>query len=236
MQELLVFDGDDTLWFVEVLYDEARAEARGVVERAGLDGAEWDRRQRRIDVENVTRMGLSPDRFPKSCVDAYGSIAIESSSAIDAAVKAAVEDAARRVFERVAPLSPDAVGVLTELSADYRLALLTKGDEGVQRKRIADSGLEGFFEVVAIVADKDRAAFRSILGAALVTPDHAWSIGNSIPSDINPAIEVGMSGIWIDAHVWEHERRELVTTAGQVIEVQRLSEVPAALPAARLHA
>ena len=36
----------------------------------------------------------------------------------------------------------------------------------------------------------------------------AWSVGNSLASDINPALRIGMRAIWIDAPVWEYERRD----------------------------
>ena len=45
----IVFDGDDTLWGTEGLYDEARANARRVVAESGLDGANWEKIERRID-------------------------------------------------------------------------------------------------------------------------------------------------------------------------------------------
>ena len=60
----IVFDGDDTLWNTERLYDAARAKARHVVEKAGLDGARWEELERRIDVENVAHLGFSTERFP----------------------------------------------------------------------------------------------------------------------------------------------------------------------------
>ena len=43
-----MFDGDDTLWSTESLYDEARANARRVVAEAGLDDAAWEKLERRI--------------------------------------------------------------------------------------------------------------------------------------------------------------------------------------------
>lgn len=50
VQQVLVFDGDDTLWFVEPLYDEAHSKARSLVESSGLDGGSWEARQRILDV------------------------------------------------------------------------------------------------------------------------------------------------------------------------------------------
>jgi putative hydrolase of the HAD superfamily len=53
MKRAIVFDGDDTLWHTEWLYDDARQQAREVVEAAGLDGARWEELERRTDVKNV---------------------------------------------------------------------------------------------------------------------------------------------------------------------------------------
>ncbi|PYR76138.1 MAG: hypothetical protein DMF87_18855, partial [Acidobacteria bacterium] len=63
---MVVFDGDDTLWTTEPLYDEARQRARREVAAAGVDGAEWERLERATDVKNVTVMGFSVERFPTS--------------------------------------------------------------------------------------------------------------------------------------------------------------------------
>ena len=63
----VVFDGDDTLWATERLYDDARTAAQGLVVAAGIDGTRWDLTERKIDQDNVALMGLSAIRFPTSC-------------------------------------------------------------------------------------------------------------------------------------------------------------------------
>ena len=74
---VVVFDGDDTLWITEPLYDAARRAARGVVETAGLSGSRWEDLQRDIDVRNIPRFGLSAARFPTSCRQAYEQLCAE---------------------------------------------------------------------------------------------------------------------------------------------------------------
>jgi len=59
----LVFDGDDTLWVTEPLYDAARIAAGKRVAAVVLDSAAWDALQRKIDVKNVSRFGLSVSVF-----------------------------------------------------------------------------------------------------------------------------------------------------------------------------
>lgn len=71
MQRAIIFDGDDTLWHTERLYDDARQRARSIVEASGLDGQKWEKLERQIDVTNVERLGHSIERFPASCIEAY---------------------------------------------------------------------------------------------------------------------------------------------------------------------
>jgi putative hydrolase of the HAD superfamily len=104
----VIFDGDDTLWATEPLYDRARAEAREIVSRAGLDGARWEELERRLDVENVDAMGYSPDRFPTSCVQAYEQGCLATGARPDHEVAQLVRRAAASVFDADAPLVPGA--------------------------------------------------------------------------------------------------------------------------------
>jgi putative hydrolase of the HAD superfamily len=225
-RDLVVFDGDDTLWFVEHLYDQARAAAALVVKRAGLDPVWWEARERQIDVENVESFGVSAARFPTSSVTAYQELARAAGRSVDPAVEADVRQAAESVFSMSATPAEGAREVLEELRPAYDLALLTKGEDWVQNKRIADAGLLSEFATIRIVPEKGDREFADLLVEFGVEPTHAWSVGNSLASDINPALRVGMKAIWIDAHVWEHERREPVPGDGHLIIAPSLKAVP----------
>jgi putative hydrolase of the HAD superfamily len=222
----VVFDGDDTLWFVEHLYDQARSAAALVVKRAGLDPVRWEVLERRIDVENVERFGVSALRFPTSCLTAYQVLASETGHSPDPAVAAGVLSAAETVFTMPATPADGVEEVLERLRTAFELALLTKGDSWVQRKRIDDAGLASEFATIRIVPEKGEPEFRDLLEDFGVDPGQGWSVGNSLASDINPALRVGMTAIWIDAHVWEHERREPVPVRGHMIVCPSLKAVP----------
>ena len=229
MEGLVVFDGDDTLWRVEHLYDEARDRAAAIVQEVGLDPVSWDEMQREIDVSNVATLGLSRLRFPHSSVAAYERLATDAGVAPDDAIRERIRVAAASVFDRKAPPMPGARRVLDELSKTYRLALLTQGDPIVQEKRIDAAGLRACFEFVSIVDRKDESSFSAVLEKLDTDPTAAWSVGNSIPSDINPALRLGMGAVWIEAHVWAHERREDVPVDGRFLACESLRDVPRAI-------
>lgn len=209
---VVVWDGDDTLWFVERLYDEARAAVAELVRRHGLDADAWDQAQRTIDVENVYKLGLSRLRFPTSCVEALDQIAAAAGRVASPELRDEAWKLADAVFSASAPLAEHVRDVLSSVREIARMVLVTKGDPTVQVARIATSGLGEFFDSVLIVSDKTVATYRAVADMCGVRPSDCWSVGNSLPSDINPAVSAGMKAIWVDAHVWDHERRETVPT------------------------
>lgn len=203
----VIFDGDDTLWSTEELYDEARQQAAHVVRRSGLDAERWERLERALAVDNVAVHGYSPDRFPTSCVQAYERVCADAGRPVDPAVMHAVYDAARSVFQRTPRRKPGVPQVLERLrSRGVRLALLTKGDPDVQRRRIDASGLVSLFEAVEIVAEKTPQVMLALAARLGAQPSSTWMVGNSVRSDMLPAVQAGLRAAWIDSHVWEHER------------------------------
>lgn len=223
-QNLIVFDGDDTLWMTEHLYDSARDKCRRIVESYGLDGEEWNELERQLDVANVAKYGLSRFRFPESCIVAYNKIA--GSMANDLARDLIVE-AARTVFRAIAPLADGVEELLLDLTRKYSLVLVTQGDPLIQIKRINDSDLAWAFSEVRIVQTKSRNSFKEVLRQSGADPRQSWSIGNSFPSDVQPALEVGMNAIWIPTHVWEYEHRlvEKCRTRERAIQIDSLEGV-----------
>jgi putative hydrolase of the HAD superfamily len=226
----VIFDGDDTLWATEPLYDRARTRAREIVAAAGHDGAAWEALERRLDVENVGAMGYSPDRFPTSCVQAYEQISIAAGAAPDAGVSRRIRQAAASVFDEDAPVIAGAEETLAALRArGARLALLTKGHPDVQTRRVERSGLAGYFDVIEIVTEKSEQTIVDLVRALGADVADAWMVGNSMRSDVIPALAAGLRAIWIDAHVWEHERTHDHLRDERTIIAARLSDVAALL-------
>ena len=203
----IVFDGDDTLWSTEQLFDKARKDMRWLVSESGVDGAQWEKLERHIDVENVATMGFSLERFPTSCIQAYIEACCKEERPLDAAVVTRIGQVARSVFIIDPPVVSGAAQVLTNLRAiGVRLGLLTKGDPEVQRRRIRRSGLSGFFDVIEIVPEKNPDIIRAVVSRLGIDVEFACMVGNSVRSDLLPAVNAGLRAVWIDAHVWEYER------------------------------
>jgi putative hydrolase of the HAD superfamily len=222
----VVFDGDDTLWLVEHLYDDARVDAAKVVASDGVDPARWEALEREIDVRNVGTMGVSAQRFPTSCVEAYIAAAAEMGRSPSPSVEKLVQLAAEQVFERRAPVVVGAHAVVEKVRTFCPVVLLTKGEPWVQERRIEEAGFASSFDEILIVPSKSEAEFEAALRYFDAAAAGSWSVGNSLASDVNPALNIGMSAVWIDAHVWEHERRANQPVGGNLVIVPALADVP----------
>jgi putative hydrolase of the HAD superfamily len=223
----VIFDGDDTLWSSEQLYDDARSEARRIVSQCGLDGGFWEERERVLDVQNVSRLKYSKQRFPSSCVQAYEEICRGVGRSVDERTVEEIGRTARSVFEKNPPLVAGVRETLCLLrSGGARLALLTKGDHDLQARRIEQSGLREFFHVIRIVPEKTPEIIREVVAALGVNSASAWMVGNSMRSDVVPALEAGLRAVRIPAHVWEHERSHDHLSPDGVITTPHLVDVP----------
>ena len=85
---------------------------------------------------------------------------------------------------------------------------MTKGAIAEQSGKIERSGLKEYFAAVEIVAEKDVAIYRSVVGKYGLSNDTTWMIGNSPRSDINPALAAGLNAVFVphgDTWVLEHD-------------------------------
>jgi putative hydrolase of the HAD superfamily len=108
-----------------------------------------------------------------------------------------------------------------------KLALLTKGDPELQKLRVEQSGLGDLFDLIEIVPEKSPRIIREVVQRMGLRTSDTWMVGNSMRSDILPAIEAGLHAVWIDAHVWEFERTRDAPTGYGFTTLPRLSDITA---------
>ena len=111
--------------------------------------------------------------------------------------------------------------------------LITKGDLFDQERKLAQSGLGDFFHAVEIVSDKKPETYGRIFDRHGDGAGRAMMVGNSLKSDILPALEAGSWAVhvpheltWVLEHAEEpagHDRFvKLADLGGLCSVVQRL--------------
>ena len=101
-----------------------------------------------------------------------------------------------------------------------------RGHPEEQKLKIDRSGLGGYFRHTAIVKEKDAAAYRGLVPELRLDPERTWMIGNSPKSDVNPALEAGLSAVFIPhAHTWTLEREEVRPAAGRLLTLEKFADL-----------
>jgi len=114
---------------------------------------------------------------------------------------------------------------LQQLSTDYRLILVTKGDLLDQNYKLDQSGLRKQFHHIEIMYDKTPLQYKRMLRRIDVEASHFLMIGNSIKSDILPPLELGAYAIHVPFHTtWEYEIAEEPIHNPHFHKVRKLTE------------
>ena len=100
-------------------------------------------------------------------------------------------------------LYPDALATLELLHGRARLGLVTNGPADLQREKIARTGLDRWFEEIAISAEigigkPDPAIFHRVIDALSVPPGQTVMVGDAPERDVVGARACGMRAVWVD--------------------------------------
>lgn len=201
----IIFDGDDTLWQTMPLYTQAKADFCRYLASFGFDPEAVLEEFERTDLKNFAILGFTRERFPTSMVETYRSMSGEVGIKYDESVAIEVADIGDRVFRSPTTLIGGARELLLALVQNFRLILFTKGDAAVQENRIRQSGLRDLFAAIYVHPHKSVNDFETIIVEQSLARARSWSIGNSLKSDINPALAADLSAIWIPFETWDAE-------------------------------
>ena len=122
---------------------------------------------------------------------------------------------------------PHARRTLMELCGRYRLILITKGDLFDQERKLAQSGLGELFDDVQIVSEKTTETYKRIFSNAGMAASTSMMVGNSLKSDVIPAIEAGSFGVHVPHDLtWVHEHADIPVDAPRYHSIEHLGELP----------
>jgi putative hydrolase of the HAD superfamily len=187
------FDADDTLWQNEAFFRLTQGRFAALLADHAAPGHLADRLEA-AERRNLGHYGFGVKGFTLSMIET----AIEvTEGRVPARVIGELIAAGREMLEHPIQLLPHARATVTALAADYRVVLITKGDLLDQERKLAQSGLGDLFDGVEIVSDKTEASYRTIFARHGTGADQAMMVGNSLKSDVIPALAAGAWGVHV---------------------------------------
>ncbi len=223
MDQVLVFDADDTLWHNSILFERVIDDFTGWLAHPTLDRAEIRGILNEIEAANTVAHGFGTEVFLRSLGDCFERLSQRPRTEGDLR---AIRELATALVEHRIDLLPGVTETLVELGSRHRLLMLTKGEAGEQRRKIDASGVAGLFESVHIVPDKTPQTYRTLAAERDLDPAVTWMIGNSPKSDILPARAVGMRAVFIpNPDTWLLELAELDVADTGVLTLQAFPQL-----------
>jgi putative hydrolase of the HAD superfamily len=233
----ILFDLDDTLLHCNKYFEL-------VIEQFADQMATWFRgynvkqheirtKQAELDVASVHSHGFTVEHFPQSFVDTY-----EHFSDLEGRPKSKSEakflyKLGSSVFEQEIEAYPNMRETLTALkSRGHELSLYTGGVKEVQLSKVARFGLDEFFhDRIFIALHKNTEAMEEVIVKKGLDRRRTWMIGNSIRTDIVPALENGIHSIHIPAiHEWDYNNVDIrIQPRSTFLRLSSLLEVPEAI-------
>lgn len=216
------FDADDTLWQNEQFF---RMTEKHFAELLAEHGEADHLMARLLEAEkrNLGSYGFGIKGFTLSMIETAIDV---TEGRVPAEVIGKILAAGRDMLSHPIETLPHVHDTLEGLAGRYRLVLITKGDLFDQERKLAQSGLGDFFDAVEIVSDKSRPTYERIFARHGEGADRAMMIGNSLKSDVVPAIEAGSWGVYVPHDLtWAYEHVDEPASAERFRKLPHLGEL-----------
>jgi putative hydrolase of the HAD superfamily len=229
--QTLLIDADDTLWENNIYFERVISSFIGYLNHRTRTPDEVRQTLYSIERETVQTHGYGFGAFTRSLIACFERHSPTPPTEED---REHIKGLARSIAVQEIELLAGVAETLSELAGRHRLILMTKGDRGEQAGKIARSGLAGYFTAVEIAKEKDPDAYREVIqrhGPASQKRNPAqscWMIGNSIKSDINPALAAGLNAVFLfhkDTWVLEHAALDPAPPGQHLLELDSFAKL-----------
>ena len=225
MIKTIAFDADDTLWHTERIFISAKERYAALLAEYH-DYAYIERHLDATETKNIQHFGYGIKGFTLSMIE----------TACELTEGRVTGDKIRQIIEFAKEMLAAPIDVLEgvretieELSRNYRLMVITKGDLLDQETKLARSGLGDYFSAFEIVPRKDAKIYKYVMRRHQIEPEEFLMVGNSLKSDILPVLEAGARAVFVKYETeWFHERVTDEELEGKVFgRIETMRELPA---------
>lgn len=234
MVEYIAFDADDTLWHNETHFSEAHAKFKLLMQEY-LNGSYDSQYLYETEIRNIKHYGYGVKSFGLSMIET----ALElTEGRISPEHIRFLVNITKEMLATPVQILPEVEAVLDELSGDYPLMVITKGDLLDQESKFVRSGLSEYFRCMEVVSEKNPFSYSRILRRHRIRPENFLMVGNSLRSDVMPVLEIGAQAVYIPHHqTWDREHVPMDDPKPKLyIELEHIGQLPEWLEAKLLAA
>jgi putative hydrolase of the HAD superfamily len=217
-------DADDTLWHNETVFRLTQARFKELLAPYSAPEA-VEESLAAVERRNLKIFGYGAKGFTLSMLETALEV---TEGRAPTAVLGEILAAGREMMRHPVEPLPGVRDALEVLSERARLVLVTKGDLFHQESKLAASGLGDFFHGVEIVSEKTPDTYKRVFDRHGAGPEQAVMAGNSMKSDVLPALAAGAWAALIPYPlVWAHEAADAPEAHPRYRELPALGDLAA---------
>ncbi|MBW5448140.1 HAD hydrolase-like protein [Cohnella sp. CFH 77786] len=238
MKQTLLFDLDDTLIYCNkyfhLILEQFADEMTDWFEPHGISRDEILRKQTEIDIAGVQVLGFKGDHFPHSFVETYRYFHHLTGRPSSEREERLLLKLGFSVYELEVEPYPHMNETLEQLAGEgHDLHLYTGGDRKIQLNKIERMDLKRYFgDRIYIRQHKNTEALEQILREGSFDRSATWMIGNSLRTDVLPALQCGINSVYLKQEgEWTYNvvPIEEAQPSGAFLTLHELAEVPPAI-------
>jgi len=216
--KVIAFDADDTLWDCQTHFETVEEHLYALISPYCED----PKHELFItESGNMADLGYGCKAFTISIIETALRIA---GNDLTASQLSELLSHSKQLLHLPATPLPEVEKTLEQMDG-YRKVVFTKGELQDQENKLKRSGLLHYFDDVEITSDKTQREFLALCEHQQIHPSELLMIGNSLKSDIAPALAIGAWAIYIPFHVtWQLEHFEEFDHE-RLIKIEHFSEI-----------
>lgn len=218
----IAFDADDTLWHNETIFRLTEEKFAALLGRETEAEILMDRLLE-TERKNLKFYGYGIKGFTLSMIETALEV---TEGRVSPQTISSILSAGREMLTHPVETLPGVRSTLESLAERYRVMVITKGDLFDQERKIAESGLGEIFQAVEIVSEKTVTTYRELFHKHGTGPEQALMVGNSLKSDILPALEAGAWAVHVPYRItWAMERADRPEGVARFRTVKSITQV-----------
>jgi putative hydrolase of the HAD superfamily len=213
----VLFDLDDTLIYTAEIFRACMAQYTEVVSRSlNLDKAYVGKRLDELNNDGYRKHGVSPDRWP-TVLDQL-SQELKDKGVVKENIGIIME--IYTIEPRVRAGAKAILGGL--IDSDFKLGMVTHADLDWTTRKLTQTGLLSYFDVVEIAdvkGDKTATDWKRGMDALGVTADQCLVVGDNLKGDIIPSVSLGARTLWMPSPWFVYREGEVPEGVVQINEL-----------------
>lgn len=234
MHQTLLFDLDDTLVYCNKYFfaatDQFLEYMTDWFKEYRISAKEIRDVQAKYDIEGVQVNGFASEHFPQSLQKTYAYFSAQTGRPHAQEEWDILWTIGMNVYKTEVEPYPGMIDTLEQLREQgHELLLYTGGEAVIQQRKIDQMRLSTYFnDRIFIRQHKTAEALNEILTQLHVDRMQTWMIGNSLRTDVVPALTNGLNAIYLkQPNEWAYNMVELsAQPKGAFFTIEKLIEVP----------